>query len=456
MRSEVASRPLLLAFAGLCAGLALTWTWVGLPIAGFLAFFGGTWRSFLACGLGLALGWTIRPTPVTQILEISPGVLRGRVVSPPRFDAGGSRYVIRSRLGLLQVVGPATGVPTLGDEVVVRGRVGPLREGMALEGVRGMVRTSGVPIVLRCGPAMLRTASALSMSLLRYSGRHLSRRAATLTQAVELSETNGVDPELSLALRKTGTVHIISTSGLHVAVLAAAWIWVLAQLSAPRWLQVVLLCPLLALFAVAAGLSPPIVRACVMGVVGMAAYLFEREPDGLSLWSLAGFVWLVISPYTITDLGFLLSMSAVLGLVLFGSHEPIGWISAPAVLRFALNVMRISALAWLFTAPLVAFAFGELSISGIVANVLVVPLASLLLVSSLTAWLVAFIAAPIGWLVSRLAVEPIAEGIRWVVELLSKLPCATVAVPWFAPLWLVLIYGLLISLWRPKRRYAND
>ena len=182
-----------------------------------------------------------------------------------------------------------------------------------------------------------------------------------------------------------------------------------------------------------------------MVIAWQSAYLFRREPDGLSALCLAGIINLGLDPYVVAEVGFWLSMIAVGGLVMFVPiAKESNWLTSSA---------KATATVTLGTAPLVASVFGRISIIGLLANLIVVPVVSLIVVISLLAWFLSILIPPLG------------KGILNLVDLLAQFTIA--ATQWFAnlpfaiyeaphiPIWTVIVMTLaLAALWRPHVRPA--
>ena len=269
----------------------------------------------------------------------------------------------------------------------------------------------------------------------------LSPGAAALIRGVCFNQTDGIEQSDWEAFRKFGVVHLLSASGFHVFVVAGLLLAVLTLIPIPRWAQIVIVLAVLVVFAAAAGLRPPIVRSVLMTAVALPAFMFRREPDGRSAVSLACIASLVLSPAVIVDLGFQLSVISTIGLVMFIDEGKLTeWPKWKVILMPTL-------VATLATTPLIGFVFGEVSILGMAGNLIVAPVVALLIIVSLLSWIIGIVVPPIGD-VGWLLVEPLANFSMRATHLGSELPGALVRLPGFSVLSLVLMYLLLLTLWR--------
>ena len=115
------------------------------------------------------------------------------------------------------------------------------------------------------------------------------------------------------ATRLSGVSHIISASGYNVTILTIAINKLLFFL--PKRTKVIVGLIVIWLYCILSGLSASIVRATIMGSISMVAMLLGRNTSIHLSIPLVAFLFLLINPMAITDVGFLLSVSALLGLV---------------------------------------------------------------------------------------------------------------------------------------------
>jgi competence protein ComEC len=203
---------------------------------------------------------------------------------------------------------------------------------------------------------------------------HLSRgpdpRINEVLQGVVMGDTVGIDKGWMDAFRRSGTAHMLSVSGLHVASLAAIMIALAGFARLSRRAGFVLAAGAALLMIPFVGPSPPIVRSAAMIVVVLAARWVGRGRDPWQGLAFAAVVVLAINPFAVFDVGFQLSFCAFVGmLALAGPLERL-LDRAPEIVRADLAV---SLAATLGTAPISLVVFHRTSLIAPVANLLVVP-----------------------------------------------------------------------------------
>lgn len=181
---------------------------------------------------------------------------------------------------------------------------------------------------------------------------------------------------------KTGTVHILAISGLHVGLIGAIVMAVFAALRVPKKTNLILSALVLIFYSFVAGSSPPIVRATIIFSVFVIGYLMGRESDMLNSLSLAGILILLWNPKELFDPGFQLSFVSVASIVIFSpgidALFKIGLIKKASpgsrARIYILKGVSVSIAAWLGTWPFIASYFNIISPVSVIANLVVIPM----------------------------------------------------------------------------------
>ncbi len=218
----------------------------------------------------------------------------------------------------------------------------------------------------------------LRTSLRRLYYPYLSYEDSSLLHALLTGDTDGLSTDLQDQFRNLGITHALSVSGLHLTVLCGSFLWILRKLRLPRSARFPLILPILAFYLLLVG-TPSALRAGGMTLLMLAAYYFGRQND--SITSLFATVTLIclISPESVLDVGLMLSFFSTWGILTVA--VPICRImqSLNPVARWILTALCITGSATLFTLPFAVWYFGEWAILSPIANLILVPLLTLLL-----------------------------------------------------------------------------
>lgn len=448
LSQELRARPALLVFLGLSIALSSGFVlWHLLGIA-FVAAALRDRRSWCLIGVAALVGWILRPLPVTPDFDHKPfrGVVE--VMSIPSDSEQGQSATVAYHGKRYRVYVPHGIRLNLGDVVELGGQQEPPNESRTgTRGITAVIHPIGGMRWIRHGPEVFAWGTAIRRSFMDFAGQSLSPRAAATLEALCMGADYGIDDEQWEAFKRTGTVHVIVASGLQTMIVGATALTLLAHVRWRRELKLVAVLALLFLYCAVAGFRPSVLRAGLMVSVGYLHYLFGRQSDGLNSLGLASSVALVTDPWQVFDLGLWLSFVAVAGLVMQGTLD-----SARPLWK---QVFDTNLAATVATAPLTAWALGQVSLIGIVANLAVVPAMESLLVTGLLSWLLWLVLPPIGGWVGWVSVGVPLERLLDLVFALSRLPFAAVNFGGFSGYWLVPVYGGMVLLWRPRRRVAD-
>lgn len=211
----------------------------------------------------------------------------------------------------------------------------------------------------------------------------LSRDELSLAKAMVIGERMSVDKALSESFMRSGTIHILAVSGLHIGFLTGILMTLTSLLRIPRRWRFFLISPILLLYAAVVGMTPSVTRAVLMAIVILFGHFLQRRSRAVNSLGFAALVILAFSPSELFSPGFQLSFAAVISIAFFYERMSswLGKLYPTLVERPALNsIISVSLLtlaATLGTVPLVAYYFERISLVGLFTNLLIVPLAGI-------------------------------------------------------------------------------
>lgn len=272
------------------------------------------------------------------------------------------------------------------------------------------------------------------------------RQGKALARALVLGDATGLPLAWKRGLRLTGTYHLMSVSGVHVALVAGA-VWLLGGFL-PRSLRLLLMLVAIGLYLLLVGPLPALVRSAVMGLLAVLALLAERPPAAANALGWAVLLLVLEDPRVVQDPSFQLTVAATAGLLLAGpplaerwrTRLP-GWLAAS---------LAASVAAQLFTLPWALPRYPTLAPLAPLLNLPAVPWAGLTLLTSLL-WTGCAVVAP-GLAGSLLPVlDLLAAPFGWPAQTRPEvwLALPLLVAPWAA--WLLAGgLGLLLFV-RPRR-----
>lgn len=245
--------------------------------------------------------------------------------------------------------------------------------------------------------------------------------AAGFLYAMTFGDSSLMQDSTKAAFSLTGTAHLFAVSGLHIGILAGSLLWLLKKCKAGKLTQLCITMSVLVVYCVLANFSASVMRATLMVFVMLIASVCGLRNDILSSISLAALILLIINPLSIFSLSFIMSFGAVFGLIFVG--KPLNRIMKgvfPSWLAKGLS-SSIGANVGLF--PILLIYFNKMSLIFIIANLIVIPLISVLF----PIYLIASVIGAIPYLNFLItAVGVFFEGITLFVALVAKIKFLTI------------------------------
>jgi ComEC/Rec2-related protein len=466
---------------------------VGVLVVGTLLASGGAAAAARATSVrgAILLGWVGHPArvEVTGAVAEEPRRLRYGglwvVLTVDQIQRDGRTYQTRERAGMIvprgrfppprASAGPAGGVdgdrPALpgpasapgpggveervavGDRLRVRASVGEARWSDALGRQPPVVLRN--PIVQERAPpggAVLRVSERVRDAARRRALERLAPERAGLLVGMALGDTSLLPQELERDFRTAGLTHLMAVSGANLAVVLAAGLWLAGVGGAGRRALAVVGIVLVVLLVVVTRWEPSVLRAGMMAGLVLLGVASGRGPGGRRALCLAVVVLLLADPGLAGALGFQLSVAATAGVLWLGPATARALPDRiPERVRKGVG-MTLGAQA--AAMPVLALVFGSVSLAGLPANLLGLPLAGGPMLLGVVAAATAPVAPWVADLACRLA-DPFLVALIAVARWAAELPggSVTLAGPVRAVPAAVAGLGLLAVAWRRSPPY---
>ena len=322
--------------------------------------------------------------------------------------------------------------------------------------------------VLQRAPSTIGLAE-VQRALAEHVRKQVGGSAGTIAAAFASGDRGAIDLADEEAMRDSGLTHLLSISGVHVsAVIAAAYFIALKLLALWPWLALRVRLPIVAAtFGAAAGVGytlltgaeVPTVRSCLGALLVLGALVLGREPLSLRMLAVAAFAVLLVWPEALVGPSFQMSFAAVLAIVALHNSAPIRAFLAPRKESWIARQMRRAAMLLLtglvieaVLTPIVLFHFHRAGLYGAFANVVAIPLVTLVSMPAIALGLVLDligVGAPAWWVADKslqalLGIAHWTAGQPGAVKLMPQMGYGTYA--------LFLAGGLWLALWRGRAR----
>ncbi len=282
----------------------------------------------------------------------------------------------------------------------------------------------------------------LQLSFMERINRIFPEPHASFEAGLLVGARKGIPPDLMEEFNLTGLTHIIAISGYNITIIIVFVMWLLRSL--PRKIAFYCAVGSIALFTLFVGASPAVVRASIMGILGLLALNTGRQSNIhlTILWT--AFFMVMHNPKILWwDVGFQLSFAAVLGLIYIAPHFEKYAEKLPEA--FAIRESIVLTLAAQVTAlPIIIFNFERLSLISPIANLLVAFALPPAMFFGFVAVLFSFVFWPFS-LVFGYITWAILNYIIWVIHVMAHVPYASVNIPGMQ-LWMLFgYYAALIA-----------
>lgn len=263
---------------------------------------------------------------------------------------------------------------------------------------------------------------------------------AGIFQAMILGERGNLDAETKMQYQMAGIMHILAISGLHISFVGMGFFRLLKKAGAGNGVAGAVSAFLIYAYGIVTGGSVSAMRAVGMFLVLVGAGIAGRSYDLLSAMALSAIVLLLDAPAYLYNVSFLLSFGAVIGI---GALTP-EICSLLNLKKRTAKSLAGSVIVWLITLPIALYAYGEVSLAGVILNLLVLPTSGIVLASGI-------FALPVGIFVIEIAKRVVFPG-KCVLFLYEKL-CEVVGwIPhstWIAgspQLWQCAVYYVMLGV----------
>jgi competence protein ComEC len=406
------------------------------------------------------------PHDISHISVGSQITLRGIVVQPPDIRDKGALLTVAvsdlqkdrhwitmdGTISLYLSLASPDAAPDYGDRVSITGTM-LAPDGHTPPGISASIGQAHARVLAhREGNPLLAALYALRTKLAQGLLASMPASEAALAIGIVLGlKTPVLRARLPLFTR-TGTIHLVVTSGLKVTLVASAIRAITRYLVG--WCNLLVTLVGITGYVVLSGAGPAAIRAGIMGGILALAQSSKREYAAVHALAATTLIMTAISPYILWDVGFQLSAAGTLGIVILSPRLlPLVQQLCRCLHRsgaIIADVLTATLAAQLATLPIVALSFGSISLISPVSNILLVPFLDTFILLGSAQAIIATVLPQLGVLLGTIF-WPIWRLADIVVEQSSALPGAALNAPplpsWLIPVWLIML-AMTPLVWR--------
>ncbi|UJP66672.1 ComEC/Rec2 family competence protein [Mongoliitalea daihaiensis] len=273
-----------------------------------------------------------------------------------------------------------------------------------------------------------------------------NHQAKQIANALLLGQKKDLDKEVSDAYATAGAMHILAVSGLHVGIIYGFFFLLVKPYRLTIRKRVFYLSFIILIiwcYALVTGMSPSVMRSATMFTIIGLAQMKSRSPSIFNAIALSAFLLLLFDPNLLYSVGFQLSYSALVGILLIQPLLVTLWLPSSKIVDYCWQITTVGVAAQVATFPLSALYFGIFPTYFMLSNLIAIPGAFLIMSVGVPYMLFS-------------GIPGVADGLAWITEqlirvlntlisLIQLLPAAKLTVTWqLSTTWIYLIALVLI------------
>jgi competence protein ComEC len=231
--------------------------------------------------------------------------------------------------------------------------------------------------------------------------------------------THDLDKDLRQTFAATGTSHVLSISGLHFSIIYGIFYFLFSFLGNSkkgRITRQAIILPLMWIFVFLTGMGPSVIRAAVMISLWGFGNAFLQKSFTINTVAVAAFFMLLYNPFNLFDVGFQLSFSAVLAILLINPHLVKLYKSRNPAIRYVWELSCVSTSTQIGTAPLSIYYFHQFPLLFLVTNLFAIPMTAIILCFLPLSLLLQAVSGNHFWIM-----WPLNKSLNWLILGLEKI-----------------------------------
>jgi competence protein ComEC len=254
---------------------------------------------------------------------------------------------------------------------------------------------------------------------------HFEPKTKAIIDALILGQRLELDKETIADYSNAGVIHILAISGLHISIIYFFIVFLLKPLKRMKFgaeIQLLIVLGILWLFALLTGLPASVTRAVTLFSFISIGNYFNQPKAIYNALAISAFLILLVKPNAIFDIGFQLSYAAVLSIVLFQPFYKKFYLTENKIAIYFTDIVLVSLAAQIGVLPLSLYYFNQLPLLFLLANLVIIPLSTVVLVAGIITLFFNFVypnfAILLGKLLS-LIINLMNDYIHWIAQFKS-------------------------------------
>lgn len=291
-----------------------------------------------------------------------------------------------------------------------------------------------------------------------FDKHHFSTRTKSIVNALLLGQKQQIDSTTLNDYKNSGVIHVLAISGLHIGIIYAFFNFIfgfLNRFDKGKTIKLFVILFLLWVFALVSGMSPSITRAVTMfSLIAIGTFL-NRKNYLFNAVAGSFLILLVYNPMYLFDVGFQLSYAAVVSILLFQPYYQKFYPSKNKVIIYIADLFLVSFAAQLGVLPLMMLYFKQIPTLFLVANLVVIPVATAVLILGIITLALNFILPSLALIFGKIIsflVDFMNGYIHWLSSFKEYVIKNITFTPWLAFALYAIILSVIYWIYNPKNK----
>jgi competence protein ComEC len=287
---------------------------------------------------------------------------------------------------------------------------------------------------------------------------HFEPKTKAIIDALILGQRLELDKETIADYSNAGVIHILAISGLHISIIYFFIVFLLKPLKRVRFgaeIQLLIVLAILWLFAFLTGLPASVTRAVTLFSFISIGNYFNQPKAIYNALAISAFLILLVNPNAIFDVGFQLSYAAVLSIVLFQPFYKKFYFTENKIGIYFIDTILVSLAAQIGVLPLSLYYFNQLPLLFLLANLIIIPLSSLVLIVGIVILPLNYVFPSIALFLGNIleySIQFMNNYIHWIAQFKSGIITNISFSGWLTFSMYLIIIALIYGLYHAKAK----
>jgi competence protein ComEC len=280
-----------------------------------------------------------------------------------------------------------------------------------------------------------------------FATHNFSLKTKSIVNALLLGQKQQIDSETLNDYKNSGVVHILAISGLHIGIIYGFFNFIFGVLNRykhGKTIKLISIIVLLWLFALISGMSASITRAVMMFSLIAFGNFINRRNSIYNAVAASFFILLIYNPLLIFDVGFQLSYAAVISILLFQPFYKKCYFTKNKIIVYITDLFLVSTAAQLGVLPLMMLYFKQIPTLFLLANFVVIPIATVVLILGIITLVLNFAYLPLALLFGKI-ISFLVDLMNQYIHFLSSFGNSIIKNITFTPILAISLYIIILT-----------